>query len=134
MKIGNKELRITPASFDDAMALQKAVGRSLQGSKLELPGSIDEEMSTDTLSDVINMVLSVAVDDDVEAALFKCCERALVGDEKINRDYFEDADNRQHFYPIMIEILKVNLAPFFKNLLSSFGVTGKKIIASLKSK
>lgn len=134
MKIGNKELRITPASFDDAMALQKAVGRSLKGSKIEIPGSLDDEVTSDLLSDIVNMVLSVAVDDEVEAALFTCCERALIGEEKIDRDYFEDADNRQYFYPIMIEILKVNLAPFFKNLLSSFGVTAKKLTDFLKSR
>ncbi len=135
MQITGQELKITQSSFADAKALEKAIGRALKGNgSISLPGSLEDEATPDTMSTIIDAVLSVAISDEVERALFKCAERALVGTEKVDQDFFEKAENREHFYPIMIEIIKVNVAPFFKNLLSQFGDLIPNLGNFLKSK
>lgn len=122
MQINGKELMITPASFSEAMALQKAIGRALRGTKLELPENMTAQIDPSTFGDIIGAVLGVATSDDVEAALFACSSRALYGPTKepVNRDFFEKVENRELYYPIMIEIIKVNVGPFFKSLISKY--------------
>ena len=120
MQIKGSELKITPAGFSDALALEKAIGRALKGTRLELPETVTAEISPDMFSDIAGALLGVATSDEVEACLFKCAERALVGTDKVDRAFFEDVDNRQYFYPIMVEVIKVNVGPFFKGLGSQF--------------
>lgn len=116
MTIKGNELKITPASFAEAMALQKSIGRALKGTKMELPEDIKAELTTDMLSGIIDAVLGVATSDDVETCLFECAKRCIVGTDKIDREFFEDPENRQFFYPVMVEIIKTNVGPFFKGL------------------
>jgi len=110
LKINGKELRITLADFQSGIDLQNAFGKALIESKINLDGI------------VINK-------DD---ARFKCAERCLLGEDKINWDFFEKEENREYYFPIMIEIAKVNLAPFVKGLLSMFGGIKEKFINILK--
>ena len=53
MKISGVDIHIEPASFADALALQKALGRALKGQKLDLGG---------ISSDVIKKVASGKID------------------------------------------------------------------------
>lgn len=46
---------------------------------------------------------------------------ALLGTEKIDRDFFEAAEHRELYYPIMYEVITVNVGPFLKGLASKFG-------------
>ena len=84
-------------------------------------GKIDLEKSDVDLSGLIDLVLGAAVSDEVQAALFSCSARALLGTDKIDSDFFEKVENRELYYPIMIEIIKVNVGPFLKGLASKFG-------------
>lgn len=118
-------LKITLGSFAEAMALQKAIGRALRGMKIELPDSVKTDLSADSIGDILGAVLNVATSDEVESALFTCAGRCLIGNDKVDKDYFEKAENRQNYYPIMIEIIKANCGPFIKGLGSSFGGLGQ---------
>jgi hypothetical protein len=128
MQLQGLELKITPAGFGDAMALQKAIGRALKGSKFSMPtiamdakGSVDLAKSDIDIMGVIDLVLGAAVSDEVQACLFACSARALLGSDKIDADFFEKVEHRELYYPIMVEIIKVNVGPFFKGLASKFG-------------
>jgi hypothetical protein len=128
MQLNGMELKITPASFSDAMALEKAIGRALKGTKFTMPtiiqdgaGKVDLEKSDIDLVGVIDLVLGAAVSDEVETCLFSCAQTALLGTSKIDRDFFEKVEHRELYYPIMVEIIKVNVGPFFKGLASKFG-------------
>jgi len=127
MLIEGKELNITPAGFADVFALKRALAVALKrgGIRFDLTGikiDTDNPMATE-LGDVgffIDAILEVSTDPDVQKCIFKCCERALFGQDKINIDFFEVPENREYYYPIMIEIIKVNLTPFFARLSSLF--------------
>lgn len=134
MTVAGKELRVTPAPFADALALQKAVGRALRGNKIDLPENLTADLSGGQISGIIDAILSVIVSDDVEECLFRCAQRALLGEQKIDRDFFERVENREHYYPIMYAIAEANLGPFFKVLTSGLGDLVGGAIENLKRK
>ena len=146
MDINGKRFIVQPAGFEDAMELQEAVADALKGAKLDLNGvsealanggdilEADVGKLSGPLESIIGMALSVITSKRVKQALFKCCETVIVGDDKVNRDFFEKVENRELYYPIMMEVVKVNLGPFFKRIGSLFGGPGSLITAFLKSK
>jgi hypothetical protein len=140
MELDGKALRITPASFANAMELQTAVAEALKGTKLDLSGlagaGLDSEIEdlAGPIGTMVSGVLSVITSKRVENALFECCKTALIGDDKITRDFFEDPEKRELYYPIMTEVVKVNLGPFFKRLGSLFGGAEGMLSAFLKLK
>lgn len=151
MQIGGKELTITPAPFADAMALQKAIGRSLKGSKIDLSGidadivGRDAEGNIDLstlrldkangmIQTIANLILNVSTSDEIEECLFKCASRAVIGGEKVTLEYFEKVENRKNYFPIMMEIIKTNVGPFFGDLVSLLGGIQEKMADFLKQK
>jgi hypothetical protein len=131
MQINGKELRITKATFDDAMDLQDAIGKALKGTKLELPEDAEAQVSPDLFGSIIDAVLGAAISKEVRACLFKCAEKALYDNAQINKDFFEPDANRELYYPIMVEIIKANVGPFIKGLTSQLGGL-KAITASFR--
>lgn len=121
MTVNGKELKITVASFSDVMALMKALSDSMRdgGIKFNLQGfKFEGEIEIGDIGPVIEAALSVATDDAVRDRLLECGKKALIGDSKVNMDFFEAEENRQYYFPVMIEIARVNLAPFFGSLNS----------------
>ena len=140
MNIAGKELKITPASFDEAMDLKDAIEIAIREGKISLSGELLEgdvfkkELASEDLTGVLNAILSIDSSKAIRNCLFICAERAVLGTDKINRDFFDDVNNRQYYYPIMFEVLRVNLTPFFAKVFSSFTGIGEKIENFLKSK
>jgi hypothetical protein len=144
VKIDGKELLITPASFDDAMSLKKAIFDALRGNGINVDTSglnsddpLHSDIGPDTLGNLIENAMAVASDPQVERCLFTCCESVAFGPkrDKVNKDFFEDTDNRQYYYPIMIEVIKANIGPFLKGLGLLLGIRGglKELFQNVKS-
>lgn len=142
MIIKGKDLRITPASFDDAMNLQKAIGKAINQNRIgidlnnieDADSILNLDFSKEMLGDFLRTAISIGISNDVEQCIFKCAERALIGENKIDKAFFEDVENRKHYYPIVIEIIKVNLSPFFESLFSLFSGVEEKLKSIRKSK
>lgn len=150
MELNGKRLIITPASFDDAMELQDAVGEALKGTKMDFRGIsglfgkedkkegsiLDADLGelSGPIETIAGMVLSVVTSKRVKDALFKCAEKVILGNDKVDRDFFETVENRELYYPLMTEVIKVNLGPFFKRIGSLFGGPGNLLSGFLKSK
>lgn len=129
MLIDGKELIVSTASFGEVMALKGAIVKALKenGVKIDLSGInlSEEDISKIEIGDVgwiLEPVLTVSTDPAIRDLLFKCCERAAFGPkkDKIDVDFFEIPENRQYYYPIMMEVMKINIAPFFGRLSSLF--------------
>jgi len=131
LKFDKKKLRITLASFEDAFDLQDAVANALKGNNVDIPEDKDAQIN---VSSFLDAALSTIASKPVRDALFKCAETALYGEEKIDQEFFGKIENRELYYPIMVEILKENIGPFIKGLLSLFGDFGKKAGELLKQK
>ena len=153
MNISGVNIHIEEASFADALALQKALGRALKGQKLDLSGASSDIIKKDSAGNIdvgstdlsgaggiattiFNLLLGPACSDEVESAAMSCAKKCYTepGKEKIDADFFEKLDNRGLYYPIMIEVIKVNCGPFIKGLVSSFGDLGAILTKGLTQK
>lgn len=153
MKISGVDIHIEPASFADAMALQKAIGRALKGQRLDFEGVSSDIVKKDAQGNIdvasadlsgaggiattiFNLLLGPACSDEVEAAAMACAKKCYTetAHDPINADFFEKVDNRGLYYPIMIEVIKANCGPFIKGLVSSFGDLGAILGNGLKLK
>lgn len=112
-------LTITLGSFKEATALQRALANALKGSvsDIKIPKSVKDDVD---IGGFLDSLFSVISDQEVENALFACASRSAFNGKKVDRDFFEEAENREHYYPIMLEVAKANLGPFFKGVLSKF--------------
>lgn len=156
MKVAGHELSITPATWAEATALKTAVANALKRSKLDLSGlemgglkedlanlgedasEIDLGRMSGPVNSLVSLICNLETSDDVRSALFTCAARTniTIGAErfKVTEDFFEKMEHRELYYPIMIEVLKFNLSPFFKNLGSMFPGLGAGIASILKSR
>lgn len=136
------ELIVSPASFAEVMALKEVIARALKenGIKIDL-SSIDvssknvSDMEAGEVGWMLEPILTLITDSSIRQHLFKCAERAMFGKEKVDQALFEDLKNRKYYYPIMMEVLKVNISPFLGLASSLFsnlpGLTD--IVQKLKS-
>lgn len=125
MTVNGKELKVTVSSFSDTMQLMKVLSDSMKegGIKFSMTGfKFEGDIEVGDIGPVIEAALSVATSSEVRDSLFNCAKRALIGDEKVNLDFFEREENRQFYFPVMIEIARVNLAPFF-GILNSWSAS-----------
>lgn len=144
IKIMGKDLEITPASFEAAMELQDALSAALTSEKISLDlkalGSIakDEEGQEDAsgdVGDIVSALLRLVKSKRLRDALFSCAERALYDKQKVNKDFFEKPENWGVYYPIMVEVLKVNVGPFIGGLFGLFqGLDLAGIAGNLRQK
>lgn len=116
------KLDLGMAPFATGMKLFKTVANELKLVNFELGL---EDMNLRRLADkdintFKNAILQLAGSDALEAALFACMERCLYNGVKIDRKTFEPEDARADYLPVAWEVMKYNLAPFFKNLSLSF--------------
>lgn len=129
-----KNANIAIAGFQDAMRLNNAVLAAFaqHGLKeLDIAKAINAARKGDILdsdidfSALLSGVAHVIADGRVNACLWPCLIKSLYGQEKITEATFEDESAREDFYAIALECVKVNLLPFWKRHLSSFGILSK---------
>ena len=120
----------TPITLADSASVD-AFGRL----RVSTPENIfDSNVSSSQVTSLLKSVLSIAKSKQIKTCLFKCSERAVLGDQKISPDFFEELKNRGLYYKIMLEVLKVNLIPFYKSLFSGSGNLIKTVTSFLKQK
>lgn len=66
-----------------------------------------------------NLLMQLGGSPRLEGVIFDCLICCTYNGVKITKDIFEPEDARADFYPIVWEVLKLNLRPFFKSLLST---------------
>ena len=142
--IDGKELIVTPASFPEAMALKEIIAKALKknGTKFDLSSVDIKNIDLDNIENtnigdigwILEHIMTLGTDSSIRNILFKCAERALFDKEKVNEDFFEKVENRKYYYPIMAEVIKVNISPFFGLASSLFSKLGDLKEKFLKSK
>lgn len=115
-------LVVAPAPFGDAMALKNAIFSELKKTGVDLKTlDFKQNVTPELINSLTKTVLTIDSSSKVSEALYKCASRCLYNDRQVNTELFKNTDYWEDYYPIMIEVMKVNLTPFFKGLLSSFG-------------
>jgi len=127
-----KDLRITPASFEDALELQDAVSEALAEKDMTISQEIFQgEIDGATLGTMVKMILTVAKNKRLRESLFTCAASAVYKNQRIDKEFFEPIATRALYYPIMIEVLKENLGPFLESLTGQ--LSGLKDMVKTKS-
>ena len=120
------ELKVSSAAFVDANRLKNALlsaARGMKGLDDSLVGGLGGIANMD-LGPVLDAILGAATSPEVEQALFKCAERALYDNIRVNVALFDDPQigekARGDYYEIALKIIEVNCRPFFSGALSRF--------------
>lgn len=119
-------LIVTPASFDDANCLRKALLKATKGLDIPLEflkngiagiGNIELSSLTDPLIELLSS-------EDVENAIFKCATKAVYQNQRVFKNLFDDAkigeQAREDYHEIFLKIIETNCKPFFKQTFSLF--------------
>lgn len=118
---GNKvKVTIHPASLDKAFKLKSSAEKAILKQGLNLfdvlgKGDVSYE-------EIFELVMAIDSDPEVFEACFACLDKSIYNGVKITKDVFEDEDARGDLYEVLFYCMKVNVYPFFKSLLSSFGI------------
>jgi len=103
---------INVALFRETVALKNAISRALKGIKFDFKSFDLQNMSSLNVEEIIEPILSVDSSEEVLKCLFKCLKKSNYDGEKITEETFDDPENRADYYPIMIEVIRLNLLPF----------------------
>jgi hypothetical protein len=108
-------LTVNCADYENADRLFRSVMTELRNAKADLGAlaSLGEDISP-----LVQGGMTLLASKEVSDALWSCASRCLYGHEKVTRKLFEAEDARQDVYPLLWEVAKVNLSPFFGSLVS----------------
>ena len=110
-------LIVRPAPFVDCLKLKNAIFKELSTQKMDI-ASLDLQ-GTD-LSAIFAPLMALDSSEEVNKAIFKVAQRSTYNGQKITLEIFEEEEAREDYYSVILEVLKVNLNPFKKGLVSSF--------------
>lgn len=117
---GNKaKVIIEPSSLDKAFKLKSLVEKAVLKQGINV---FDFFSRGDlTYEDLFHLAMTIDSDIEVFDACFECLDKSIYNDVKITKAVFEDETARGDLYEVLFYCLKVNVYPFFRHLLSSFG-------------
>lgn len=112
------KLELGMAPFVVGMRLFKTVANELKvvDVQLNLEDMNLRKLADKDINTFKNAILQLVGSDALEASLFECMKRCLYNGEAINVKTFEPEDARADYLPVAWEVMKYNLAPFFRNL------------------
>lgn len=105
-------LKLQPAPFKDSKALYQALLRELKGVTLSA--------SVDMASVYRDLFCLGFASPDIEACIWKCMERCLLNDLRIDDNTFEPVERRDDYVKVCVEIARENVFPFFKSLYAEY--------------
>ncbi len=109
-------LTVSLAPFADANRLLKAIARELALVSFDL-GDLDlKEISGKDINVLKNAVFQLLQSDAVESAVMKCAEKCLYNNQRITSETFAAETDRPAYLPVVWEVIRANLSPFFAGL------------------
>jgi hypothetical protein len=110
------KMTVSESSYEDANALLKALLKAAKGIPLAKdPMSMDVTVLKDAL-------IEAATSSEVDAAIFKCAERAVYENVKVTKALFDDPKlkeaARADYFLIQWHVIEVNCGPFFGKTFS----------------
>ena len=112
---------LNPASLDKAFKLKALVEKALLKQDIKIVDIL--EQGEILYEDLFNLAMAIDADIEVFDACFECMDKSIYNDIKITKAVFEDESARGDLYEVLFYCLKVNIYPFFRHLLSSFGIS-----------
>ena len=123
--VNGAEIKIDVAPFKDAIALKNVVFGSLAETGIDISSldlktlNLKTEIDQNVIDTIMKPLLKVDSSPEFYFAIFKCMNRCLYNGSKITEETFEPIEARGDYYLILLEVLKANLLPFIKELVSA---------------
>ena len=125
------ELEMTLAPFMEGERLFSATAECLKGVKVD--GNADVTDLTSNLNSLKDMFLSCLTSQAMKEAILACLKRCTYNKQRITSwDIFDDIKAREDYLAVCWEVVKFNLTPFTKSLISKFNEVTKNIATSQK--
>jgi len=110
------KMSVSEASYADAIGLLKALMKTMKG----VPLAVDVvSLDVTVLKDAL---INAGTSPEVDAALFKCAERAVYENAKVTPALFDDPKlkdvARADYFVIFWHVIEVNCGPFFGKTFS----------------
>lgn len=120
------ELEMTLAPFMEGERLFSATAECLKGVKVD--GNTDVSDLTSNLNSLKDMFLSCLTSQAMKEAILACLKRCTYNKQRITSwDIFDDIQAREDYLAVCWEVVKFNLTPFTKSLISKFNEVTKNI-------
>lgn len=120
------ELEMTLAPFMEGERLFSATAECLKGVKVD--GNSDVTDLTSNLNSLKDMFLSCLTSQAMKEAILACLKRCTYNKQRITSwDIFDDIQAREDYLAVCWEVVKFNLTPFTKSLISKFNEVTKNI-------
>lgn len=120
------ELEMTLAPFMEGERLFSATAECLKGVKVD--GNTDVSDLTSNLNSLKDMFLSCLTSQAMKEAILACLKRCTYNKQRITSwDIFDDVQAREDYLAVCWEVVKFNLTPFTKSLISKFNEVTKNI-------
>lgn len=120
------ELEMTLAPFMEGERLFSATAECLKGVKVD--GNTDVSDLTSNLNSLKDMFLSCLTSQAMKEAILACLKRCTYNKQRITSwDIFDDIQAREDYLAVCWEVVKFNLTPFMKSLISKFNEVTKNI-------
>jgi hypothetical protein len=103
------------ASFTEASELRRVLAREIAAAPLEIGGDLAAIMGKD-VGVLKNLICQLLASEALEKQIFKCLARCLLDGQKITPQTFEPAEMRGDYLPLAVEVVKMNILPFFEGL------------------
>lgn len=110
---------INAAPLQDAFKLKSSIQKALLNNGIKLEETLDK--------DVFQLFMALDSSEEVFEGIFKCLQKSSYNGIKITKETFEPEEARGDMYEVFFYCLKVNIYPFFKPLLSRFGIQLEKV-------
>ena len=127
MNIGNSakvslpsgaELEMTLAPFLEGEKLFSATAECLKTVKVD---GLNAEDLTASFESLKNAILACITSKELKDSLLACLKRCTYNGQRITSwDVFEDVNAREDYLSVCWEVVKFNLTPFTRNLISKF--------------
>lgn len=113
------ELEMTLAPFMEGERLFTATAECVKGVKID--GNAEVSDLTSNLNSLKDMFLSCLTSKEMKDAILACLKRCTYNKQRITSwDIFDDVKAREDYLAVCWEVVKFNLTPFTKSLISKF--------------
>lgn len=113
---------INECSLEQAFKLKSTIQKELLKQKVEI-----KDIDFESIEEVIKLLMAIDSSQEVFDCLFECLKKSSYNGIGIKKDTFDTPDKWGDLYEIFFYCMKVNIYPFYKNLLSKYKRLGTEM-------
>lgn len=126
-------LTIGLAPFAVGTRLLRTISREMSAVNVEFDLASLKDVGSKDINTLKNVLFQLLASESVELSVMECAKKCLYEGQGINGDTFASEAARPDYLPVMMEVVKANLRPFFSGLDLSLWISSTPKSADPKS-